>query len=52
MSQRALAQAIDMSQKAIDNWELGIYEPKASAIKRLADYFNVTTDYLLNDEEY
>lgn len=47
ISQSALAKAIGVSQKAIDFWEKGINEPKASYIIKLADYFGVTTDFLL-----
>lgn len=47
VSQAALAKEIGVSQKAIDYWERGVNEPKASYIVSLADYFNVTADYLL-----
>lgn len=47
ISQYQLGQEIGVSQKAIDYWEQGINEPKASYIIALADYFNVSTDYLL-----
>ena len=50
LSQRKLAEAIGVSQKAIDYWERGINEPKASYIVRLADYFEVSCDYLLGRE--
>ena len=44
--------AINTPQKAIDFWEKGINEPKASYIIRLAKFFNVTTDYLLGLIEF
>ncbi|MDE6758746.1 MAG: helix-turn-helix domain-containing protein [Clostridia bacterium] len=47
LSQQKLAQEIGVSQKAIDYWERGINEPKASYILLLADFFGVTTDFLL-----
>lgn len=47
LSQGALAQQIGVSQKAIDYWERGINEPKATYIIRLADFFDVTADFLL-----
>ncbi len=50
LSQRALAEAIKCSQKSIDYWEKGLIDPSASAVLRLADYFNVSTDYLLGRE--
>ena len=50
LSQSLLAQKIGVSQKAIDYWERGINEPKATYIVRLADFFDVSTDYLLGRE--
>ena len=50
LSQQKLAEAIGVSQKAIDYWERGINEPKASYVVRLADFFEVSTDYLLGRE--
>lgn len=47
LSQLTLAMAIGVSQKAIDYWERGVNEPKASYIVLLADFFNVSADYLL-----
>lgn len=52
LSQQALAKAIGVSQKAVDFWEKSINEPKASYIVALADFFEVSCDYLLRDEEY
>lgn len=46
-SQAELAKAIGVSQKAIDYWERSVNEPKASYIVRLADLFDISTDYLL-----
>ena len=47
LSQRELAKAIGVSPKAVDFWEHGINEPKASYIVLLAKFFEVSTDYLL-----
>lgn len=47
MSQQELAKNIGVSQKAIDFWEREINEPKASYIVKLADFFEVSTDFLL-----
>ena len=51
LSQQALGKVIGVSQKAIDYWERGINEPKASYIILLADFFNVSADYLLGRTE-
>ncbi len=47
LSQQNLADVIGVSQKAIDYWEKDVNEPKASYIVKLADFFDVSTDYLL-----
>ena len=47
LSQAALAKEIGVSQKAIDYWERGINEPKATYIVALTDFFGVTCDELL-----
>ena len=51
ISQQKLAKEIGVTQKAIDFWEKGINEPKASYIVKLAIYFKVSTDYLLGLEK-
>lgn len=50
ISQATLAKQIGVSQKAIDYWERGINEPKASYIVSLAEFFGVTCDFLLGKE--
>lgn len=47
LSQKALGQKIGVSQKAIDYWERGVNEPKASYIVAMAEFFGVSADYLL-----
>ena len=47
LSQQQLARLIGVSQKAIDFWEKGINEPKASYIIALSEFFAVSADYLL-----
>ena len=39
LSQQKLAEQIGVTQKAIDFWEKGINEPKASYIIKLAKFF-------------
>lgn len=51
LSQHALALEIQHSQQVISNWESGNVEPTASAIVAVADYFDVSTDYLLGRKE-
>ena len=52
LSQQKLAEAVGVSQKAIDYWERGVNEPKASYIVKLADFFDVSADYLLDRKNY
>ncbi len=52
LSQQQLAKQIGVSQKAIDYWEREINEPKASYIIRLADFFEVSADFLLGRKHY
>lgn len=51
LSQHALAKQIGVTQKAIDFWEKGINEPKATYIINLAKFFKVSTDFLLGLED-
>ena len=51
ISQRTLANAINATQKAVDFWEKGINEPKLSFLIKLAQYFNVSIDYLAGLED-
>lgn len=47
MSQRDLAQALTVSQQTIGSWEVGRSEPNTELLRKISDYFGVTTDYLL-----
>lgn len=47
MSQRELAEKLGVSQQTIGSWEVGRTAPDPEAIKKIADFFNVSTDYLL-----
>ena len=51
LSQRALAQKIGSSQKAIDYWEKEKAEPTAKFMCALADCFGCSTDFLLGRED-
>ena len=51
LSLLALAKEIGVDKHAIIYWESEINEPKASYIVRLAQFFAVSTDYLLGLED-
>lgn len=50
LSQPELAKAINVSKGVISFWENDIYEPTASNIIKIAQFFNVTIDELLLTE--
>ena len=47
VGQNKLAEDLGLSNASISYWENGKQEPTASAIVKLACYFDVPTDYLL-----
>jgi len=47
ISQLTLSKNIDFSQSVISDWENNISEPNIIALNEIANYFKVTTDYLL-----
>lgn len=49
-SQEELAEKLNVSRQAISRWEGASAQPDATNILQLSKLFNVTTDYLLNDE--
>lgn len=51
VSQKELAEAIGVSQSTIAKIEVGRNEATASTIRKLAKYFNISTDYLLEFED-
>lgn len=51
LSQNELGKIINVSGQTILNWENGIYEPSIEKLIQLADYFNVTLDYLVNRKQ-
>lgn len=50
ISQIAVAQALGISRQAYNYYENGKRDPDTEMIKRIAEYFNVSTDYLLGRE--
>ena len=47
LTQEKLAKIIGLSRSTITMYETGGSEPDFDILKKIADYFNVTTDYLL-----
>ena len=51
LRQAELASLLHVSQQAVGSWETGRTAPGADTLNELADYFGVTTDYLLGRPE-
>jgi len=49
-SQEDFAEKLDVSRQAISRWENGTALPDAQNILRISKLFNITADYLLNDD--
>lgn len=47
VSQQELGSKLGVTGQTVLNWESGIYEPKIEYLIKLADFFNVTIDYLV-----
>ena len=50
LGQVELAKAINVSKGIISLWENGLREPNMSSLIAVANYFNVTIDYLVGLE--
>lgn len=51
MTQVELAKALGLTKQCISNWENDNVLPSVDMLCKLADFFSVTTDYLLCREE-
>lgn len=50
VTQEKTAEAINITLRAYQFYEQGKHEPSFSTLVQLADFFDVTTDYLLGRE--
>lgn len=50
LTQAQLAEALNYSDKAVSKWERGDSLPDVVVLKQIADLFNVTVDYLLEED--
>lgn len=51
ITQEGLSNKIGVSRSALSQYELGSRQPDYDIIKRMADFFGVSTDYLLGRDE-
>lgn len=47
MTQREVSIYCDITEHAYQNYELGTHEPKLSIIMRIAEFYQVSIDYLV-----
>ncbi len=51
ISQKNLAELLGVAQNTLSYWERGMYEPDLVSLKKIADFFEVSVDYLLGTTE-
>ena len=49
-TQEEVADRLEVSRQAISRWEMGTAVPDSSNLLQISKLFNVSTDYLLNDD--
>ena len=47
VEQKQVAVELGITQRRLSSWESGTYEPDIEWLKKLANYYNVTVDYLI-----
>jgi len=52
MTQDDLGKVFNVSGKTVGSWERGYRQPDLEQVSKLADYFDVTTDYLLGRDVF
>ena len=51
LSQEQLAEQLNVSRQAISKWESGTAVPESEKLVAISNYFSVSVDYLLKDDE-
>ena len=51
ISQRKLGEMLDVANQTISCWETGSREPDLDTLVKLANIFEVTVDFMLNNKE-
>ena len=52
LTQQQLATALQTTDDSIYSWEKGRSEPSIAVIRKICDFFEVSSDYLLGRTEY
>ena len=50
ITQTELAQQMEVSLTTVSNWETGYSKPDVEQLKKISEFFNVSTDFLLGIE--
>ena len=50
LSQGELSKVFNVAQQTVGKWESGLAYPNIDTLKQVAKYFNVSIDYLLDNE--
>ncbi|WP_099832353.1 helix-turn-helix domain-containing protein [Streptococcus suis] len=51
LTQKNIADNFNTSPQSYAQWEKGLRNPSKESLEKLADFFNVSTDYLLGNSE-
>lgn len=51
LSQRKLGEVLDVCNQTVSFWETGSREPDLDTLVKIADFFEVSVDFLLNRED-
>ena len=51
LSQEQLAEQLNVSRQAISKWEAGQSIPESDKLLSISNYFNVSLDYLMKEDE-
>ena len=52
LTQRQIAPIFGVSQSTLNNWEHGHTQPSIEQLIKLANYFDVSVDYLIGNSDY
>jgi len=52
ISQRKLGEALGVCNQTVSFWENGNREPDLDSLRKIAQYFEISTDFLLGLKEY
>lgn len=52
LTQKELAEQLGIKQPTYTQWELGRRSPSSETLEKFANFFNVSTDYLLGNSDY